>query len=358
MRNRKRLYWICQITGWSVYVTVIVIATFLQAEEAQMAIDGEMITNFISIVVLGISITHLYRYFIIRLGWLDLNVLQLIPRAVVGAAVCSVLITVLMNGARSVLYGKDFFLIAEILDLFLNYAIILFFWSLLYFSFHFVDNLRKEEIKNLQWEASRNEIELNNLKAQLNPHFMFNAMNSIRALIDDDPEDAKDAVTQLANILRNGLLLGKKKLVSLQNEMDIVTDYLSLEKIRYEERLKVEYDLEEGSLKCLIPPLMIQTIVENGIKHGISNLPKGGLIRIGVSIQKELLRIRIVNTGKYSPNGKSKSGIGLKNTQKRLELLYGDKASFMIYNDGDAQVITEVQLPLQFEGEKLEKAEK
>src|SRR5690606_14938941 len=97
----------------------------------------------------------------------------------------------------------------------------------------------KEEIKNLKWQAVKNEIELNRLISQLNPHFVFNSMNSIRALIDEDPKLAKQAVTELSNVLRNSLLMGKKTMVAFSEELKMVKDYLSLEKIRFEEKLQI-----------------------------------------------------------------------------------------------------------------------
>ena len=119
------------------------------------------------------------------------------------------------------------------------------------------------------------EIELNNLKSQLNPHFIFNALNSIRALVDENPSKSKQAINQLSNILRNSLASDKKGLTKFEDELKIVKDYLGLESIRFEERLKTEFDIHPDSQKFLVPPLMIQTLVENGIKHGISKLTAG-----------------------------------------------------------------------------------
>src|SRR5690606_34796559 len=127
----------------------------------------------------------------------------------------------------------------EIMQLIINLSGVFIIWSLLYFLFHFINNYKKEEIKNLKWEAARNEIELNKIKSQLNPHFIFNSMNSIRALVDENPDLAKNAITQLSNVLRNSLLMGKKKLIPLGDELKIVDDYLSLEKTRFEERLTI-----------------------------------------------------------------------------------------------------------------------
>jgi LytS/YehU family sensor histidine kinase len=189
------------------------------------------------------------------------------------------------------------------------------------------------------------EIELNSLKAQLNPHFMFNSMNSIRALVDEDPGLAKTAITQLSTILRSSLLIGKRKTIPLEEELNVVRSYLALESIRYEERLSVNIEVESGASTCHVPPLMLQTLVENAIKHGISKLTKGGSISLNAIIKNGSLYIRIENTGKFERKNRNKeSGIGLANTRKRLDLLYGDQADFKIYN-ANGMVRTEILIP-------------
>lgn len=342
VKNRKRVYWICQLSGWVLYVSAMGVVTLLLVDD----IHPQLISNFVVTFILGLGLTHLYRYCIIKLGWLELNIYRLIPRVFIAAATFGMLFYFVQDTVNFFIWDTPLFSLSDIVQLVLNWAIIWVIWSSLYFTVHFFENYRKEEIKNLQWEASRNEIELNNLKAQLNPHFMFNAMNSIRALIDENPDQAKSAVTQLSTILRNGLIMGRKKFVVLQEEINIVKDYLSLELVRYEERLQVEYDLAPECMSCNIPPLMLQTIVENGIKHGISKLPKGGLLKIGAYADGEYVFIKVTNSGTFELNGKSETGIGLRNTEKRLEILFGDKATFKIFNDRDT-VVTEVKLPKQ-----------
>ncbi|HCW08134.1 MAG TPA: histidine kinase, partial [Cytophagales bacterium] len=126
----------------------------------------------------------------------------------------------------------------RVLGLSLIYSIIFFLWSVFYFTYNYFERYNK----SLKLEATVKDIELNNLKAQLNPHFIFNAMNSIRALVDENPLKSKLAITQLSNILRNSLATGTKGLTKFEDELKIVKDYLSLESIRFEERLKIEYD--------------------------------------------------------------------------------------------------------------------
>jgi two-component system, LytTR family, sensor kinase len=186
---------------------------------------------------------------------------------------------------------------------------------------------------------------LNKLKSQLNPHFMFNAMNSIRALVDENPAKSKDAITQLSNILRNTLQMGKNKVIPFDDELKIMNDYLALESIRYEERLKTSVKIDPQSKNFQVPPLMIQTLIENGIKHGISKLVEGGIIEIETAVENDNLLIKIKNSGQLIQKSASDSGFGIKNTLQRLHLLYGNEASLKISNLNSTIVLTELIIP-------------
>jgi LytS/YehU family sensor histidine kinase len=210
--------------------------------------------------------------------------------------------------------------------------------------FHYVESYNS----SLKYDAAINEIKLNRLKSQLNPHFIFNALNSIRALIDENPDKAKVAITQLSHILRNSLIMDKQKVIKLDDELKTVKDYLELEIMRFEERLQAEWEIQPESKNCLVPPLMIQTLVENGIKHGISKLIQGGTIKISTELSDSFLKVTIRNSGQYF-NGckKENGGYGIENTKERLDLIYGGKASFTIMNENEKQVLTEILIPTQ-----------
>jgi hypothetical protein len=340
--NKKSLYWICQIGGWLFFV--LLNSLFLKLSNAFNS--NVAISQFLQLVF-GILISHIYRNAIIKLGWLKIKTIQLIPRVIIATVVFATIMDYTQYGIELVLDiagGKhqDFLTIAYNV---LNLAFIFFFWSLFYFLFHYIENYKKAEIENLKWEASINEIELNKLKSQLNPHFMFNAMNSIRALVDENPVKSKEAITQLSNILRNTLQMGKNKVIPFSEEIKIVNDYLGLESIRYEERLKVSVQLHEASGHFYVPPLMIQTLVENGIKHGISKLTAGGIIDIQTFVKDDKLLIQIRNSGQINEAKGSESGFGIKNTLQRLKLLYGNEASMRIKNENDKIVLTELEIP-------------
>ena len=202
------------------------------------------------------------------------------------------------------------------------------------------------EINSLRYLAASKESELNNLKAQLNPHFIFNCMNSIRALIDENPVKAKVAITQLSGILRNTLLMNKRKEISLKEEIDLVQDYLKLEHIRYEERLNYEFNIEERVSACRIPPFIIQSQVENAIKHGISTLQGNDKISVEALTMGEYLKITVSNTGKLNSDTPL-TGVGFKNSIQRLELLYGSLGKMTIKEVQDL-VVVDITLPLKF----------
>ena len=176
---------------------------------------------------------------------------------------------------------------------------------------------------------------------------MFNALNRIRALIQEDPNSAQTAVTKLSNILRYSLRIERMETVSLEDEMLTVADYLALETMRFEERLKYKIKLDPVSRNVEIPPMMIQTLVENGIKHGVSKRREGGKITITSNVIDSKLKIEIKNSGQIDTDLLQKAkGFGISNTKHRLSLLYGEKAVFSIKNQSENEVVAELVIPI------------
>ena len=338
MNKKHNIYWICQFVGWTSYVAINLL--FFKLSYNTTTYD---ILNFLLWLPLGISITHLFRYLIIKLHILKLKLYLQIPIILVSTFLMATLFFTLNIGIVNVFnnlnYAVDFIAaFTKILNVFPIFVV----WSVLYFGFHFFDNYKITEIQNLRLEANSKEVELNKLKSQLNPHFMFNSMNSIRALVDEDPKKAKVAITQLSNILRNTLMMHKNRYISLEEELVLVKDYLELEHIRFEERLNFNFDIDPNTLLLNVPPMMIQTLVENGIKHGISKLSEGGNISIKTFKTISNFKIEIINTGQLSENNKTDSGFGIANTTNRLELLFGKNATFSLKNLDLKNVISEI----------------
>lgn len=350
MTKRAQFYWLSQMVGWGIFVLGNLVSSRIQGQNLDNLYRASLVV-FLS----GIGITHSFRILIHYQGWKKLNVLALIPRTLIASVVMSILfitLNTLLQFDDGVLppFRQNALELWASLGVFsfwqdtFNFSALFLLWSILYFAVNTFENWKREEINNLELKAAKTEIELNSFKAQMNPHFMFNSMNSIRALVDENPEKAKQAITMLSGLLRNNLTLGKNQTIPLKDELDLVDKYLSLEKIRFEERLHVQMQIAPDVMMIGFPPFMLQTLVENAIKHGISRRVEGGEIRIEIKTDSGFLKVSVANSGQILEPG-STEGIGLANTRKRLELIYGTHASFTM-RESNGEVIVEIEIPL------------
>ncbi len=229
---------------------------------------------------------------------------------------------------------------------FINISLVFFMWAAIYFAYQYFQKYNRAEVEKLALKLQVKEAELGVLKSQINPHFMFNALNNIRALILENQEQARTMLTHLSDILRYSLSYTESEKVSLESELEIVRYYFELASIQYEDRLKYSISVPDDLRQIKIPPMLIQLLVENGIKHGISVLPKGGNIEISIKKEGDLMKIKVSNTGTLDPSrqGVDKMGIGLLNIRERLRLLYNEKAGFDLRQLG-GEVVAEVVLP-------------
>lgn len=343
--NKRKLYWTFQLGGWALYGLFQIIGANVVAGERSL--QWTDYAPLVTETVFFFIATHLLREVVIKRKWLSMGMAAIIPRIILLA----VFIAFLAYGVRISaififdLFQPSLFNTGNIIGNIGANTLVVFLWSVFYFIYHYFESYNK----SLKYQAAIHEIELNNLKSQLNPHFMFNALNSIRALVDDEPAKSKEAITQLSNILRNSLATDQTRLTSFQQELSTVKDYLGLELIRYEERLRVTYDIHPSSYEFPVPPLMVQTLVENGIKHGISKLKEGGEINVKSTVKNNKLKIEIINSGHLNGLPAKSKGLGIKNTKRRLGLIYGEDATFKIYNSKNNQVITELIVPRKTE---------
>jgi LytS/YehU family sensor histidine kinase len=344
--RKKRLYWTLQVLGWGIYFLANFIAISLDPQGLGLEGMRDSRTQLLIHTPSMLLVSHFFiRGLIISRSWLNINISRIIPR-ILGVIALSAAIVVLVSYPLYYLAGTTE-LPSGILDAlfgFIAFLLLFTIWSAIYFLYHFLESNNR----SLKYEAAMNEMHLNQLKSQLNPHFIFNALNSMRALVDEDPTKAKVAITQLSNILRNSLITDKKRVVSFGDELNTVKDYLALESIRFEERLVISYQIDPKSDGYEIPPMMVQTLVENAIKHGVSNLVKGGIIEIQSNVEHSILILKIRNSGQLvdtPPKRGERKGVGLINTKERLKLIYGEAASFRIYNENNKFVVTEVIIP-------------
>ncbi len=343
LMNRKKVYWISQITGWAVFALInIVLSVFFK----HLTLNRILIIFYFCFS--AVSFTHILRSIIKKKNWVSLPLKKIIPRVIISGIIIGGIINLLLMAINfsTGMYSLEKFKLGFFLaDMFQFFTVILL-WELIYFAVHYFENYKRIQIESLIWEAAVKDFELKTLKSQLNPHFMFNALNSIRALIQFDPASAQTAVTKLSSLLRYSLKMERIETVPLSEEIQTVDDYLALESIRFEERLRYKIEIEPAANKIEIPPMMIQTLVENGIKHGISKRTAGGNISVESNLINSHLHVKITNSGHLELSSiQNSQGFGLNNTKHRLHLLYGETASFSIKNIGDNEVQAEIIIP-------------
>ncbi len=354
-RARERLYVVFQTAGWGFFlVAQLTVSVYFAARDGKtdLLTPASMVTM---VMALGLLLTHFFRAIMARWGWKRLGWRQLLPRVFAAALVLGVL----WNGIGYLLAyglldmpweGKHSRLLIFALGT-MNGAMIFVGWLCLYFFYHLFDRFNRLEIERLRLNAVVKDAELRALKSQVNPHFIFNSLNSLRALIDEDPGRAREAVTQLANLLRYSLQSGQLETVPLEDELRVVNDYLALEQVRHEERLRVRLDVAPETVKLPIPPMLLQTLVENAIKYGISRSPTGGEIAIVAQRDGEMLRLQVTNPGELAVGRRGQSGegestgLGMSNAAERLRLLFGDRARLELRAANARTVMAEAVVP-------------
>ena len=335
------LYWVFQLLGWGHFCTLIGIHRYLTGSFSTTAF-----LQLFWLYIMLISISHLMRFILIRYDWINLKLDKLLPRAILLNFISALILVVAQFGFAQIILGKnEQFIAFSLIINTLVYMIFFLLWTTIYLVYHLYQKARLKDIQHLQLQASHHESELKTLRDQLNPHFLFNSLNSIRALIEIEPSTAKKAITKLSSILRKSLSTGKQKLISLEEELDLIQDYLSLEKIRFEERLNYQIDIQV-SKNISIPPFLIQNLIENAVKHGISVSEKEGTIYLSVFYRENDLVIQVKNTGSTIQK-ESKEGIGLKNIRRRLEIQYEGEANFELKKE-DQLINAEVKINKKF----------
>ena len=341
--NKNKLYWSFQVIGWSFYVLINSIVANITVGSTQLGI--KQFIPLLAEAVFFFIATHFYRFVIKKFDWLSLSMIALTPRILISAITLGFPIYFIRIGISYLLnmYNLDLLSTRFIVGNVIPNTFIIFIWSLFYFIYQYFERYNL----SLKHEAIFRQMELENLKSQLNPHFIFNSLNSIRALVDENPDKSKLSITQLSNIMRKYLGTDQSRLICFKQELETVKDYLSLEDVRYEERLRTSLDIDLLSYQCSVPPMMVQTLVENGIKHGISKLKCGGELQLKTRVIDDNLSIEIRNSGQYIVDNKqtSEGGLGIKNTLQRLKLIYGSAATFEIKNESEKHVLTKIIIP-------------
>lgn len=357
-RTRERFYVLSQSFGWGSFLALQITYTLLfgKGEDARDPVTA--VATITMVTLLGLLISHYARTFMTRWGWKQLGWRALTPRVVGLAFVQSIAWSLIGYGYTYALYHFTdttwptkhnpwlYVFVSSI-----NGTMLFIGWHCIYFIYHLFDRFNRSEIERLRLATSVKEAELRALKSQVNPHFIFNSLNSLRALIDEDPARARLAVTQLSNLLRYSLQSGQLETVPFEDELRVVNDYLALEQVRHEERLRVRLDVAPETLALPVPPMLLQTLVENAVKYGIATRPEGGEIAIVARCVSGALSIQVTNPGSLGGAAALaqpvSTGVGLRNAANRMRLLFGERASLQLRAETPSLVVAEAILPLQ-----------
>ncbi|MBO9635538.1 MAG: histidine kinase [Chitinophagaceae bacterium] len=343
------LYWKCQLIFWSIaalqwaYIGYIGTGFSWKLAVLHFALD----------LIIYIVPSHLYRDLSKRLGWHNLSLPKLLVRLIPSIIVLGFIFMVLtitknylvrswfqLNFTQTLKEAFD----TQYLITFITGIRLMSIWLLAYYAYHYAQREINAVKETSRLELMTKDAAFNNLSTQLNPHFFFNSLNSIKALVVEDAKAARRAIDILSDLLRTSLYSGQDNLISLKKELALVEDYLELEKIRFEENLQITIQAVENLMNKQVLRLSIQTLVENAIKHGISQLPQGGSIKIDVSQNEDQIIITVENSGKL--NQPQQKGIGLGNLQERLQLQYNNKASFRLLQETPNTVIAIIKTPV------------
>jgi LytS/YehU family sensor histidine kinase len=214
-------------------------------------------------------------------------------------------------------------------------------------------NFHQNELRKSQLESHLATARLEALKSQLRPHFLFNTLHSISSLMFSDAAAADQMMTRLSDLLRLSLRSSGSQVTTLREELQFVDTYLEIESIRFESRLTIERDIAPDTLSAVVPHLLLQPLVENAVRHGVSALPAGGRIRIAAACSGRDLLLQVADNGpglKVSAPGPERAGLGLATTQERLRALYGENQTMDIRTETDRGVDIRLRIPLTLAG--------
>jgi hypothetical protein len=330
----------CQLAGWAAFLTYVLGGYFIFSPCHEIA---AILSIVVFSTVVPIAMTHATRSWMYCHQWMQLSGLRRRVQMVVVAFALAMTTSVAVGVANGLPQGRLFAFTSGFWWMVLAYDMAFGAWMAFYSVAHV--HRRRQELEGVARDA-----QLRALRAQLNPHFLFNSLNSVRSLITENPQRAASMVTGLSEILRYSLTSDRKDTVSLSEELGVIDEYVDVERVRFEERLRIERSVDPRALDTPVPPMILQTLVENAVKHGISMLPGGGVVGLDAQLRDGRLKVVVSNTGKFRPRADN-SGFGLQNAAERLRLLYGDRASLTITEElrGESEsTVATLILPAEF----------
>lgn len=331
-KKSNTAYYLCQLLGLTIVLSFAMLGFYFdpqfQTPEFQNSITEHMIKNILSYSV-AILLTHfLLRNYQLKNQETELRAfLKIIFQCALIATALDKLLEWAFILPLPNIFIYQYGVIAELIFYILINAIFFLIWSLFYLTITSIRDRRKlaEQLKEQQ---------LASLMNQINPHFLFNSLNTIRGMIYEDEDKAAELVTQLSTLFRYNLSTDTKAYTTLGKELEVCQHYLAIEDIRLGDRLHIDMNISSDSINAKIPTMGLLTIVENAIKHGIANLKDGGTLTLNSEVKDDMVVVDIINP--YQANlVKSGTKVGLKNLTQRIELIFGKQGKLSQKADND-----------------------
>jgi two-component system, LytTR family, sensor kinase len=342
--NRNVLFWSLHAAGWAAYG----VTQYLGALVYEKPSGYELVWALSAVAgfVLSAPMRLIYRRLWSR------SVRERVIGVLVTCYITALPLRFVINQAYKAFVEPDWHP-QSLFELFggtLSTTYVLICWSVLYFGIKFYESQRQQEEAMLKAVALAQQAQLKMLRYQLNPHFLFNTLNAISTLIlDNQNRKANHAVTRLSEFLRYTLDQDPMKKVTLRQEIEALDLYLGTERLRFGERLRLEYAIEDSALSALVPSLLLQPLLENSLKYAVSAREQGGLVRIEGRTREGLLELSVIDDGPGMREGTQpgeRRGVGLTNTRERLSVLYGSSCRFVVLNSNPGLRV-EMALPLE-----------
>jgi len=346
--TKERTFWTFQGLGWLGYAIVRMFARITGGSDL-----GTFISVIIAATIIGLTMSVGMRYLYRRVLEVRLSILIVLVIVVCGtlgllfSALELRLVTLFLGGAPFV--GLEQFTNAVF------EATVLFAWSAIYFGYHFYTNLQEQKEQVLKATAAAHQAQLKMLRYQLNPHFLFNTLNAISTLVLEKSEtDANRMLTKLSSFLRYTLVNQPTQRVTLDQELHTLGLYLDIEKVRFQDRLVLEFDIQDTAKSALIPSLILQPLVENAIKYAIAPAIDGGVIKVSAVVKNDRLHLALTDSGPGIEDlnnivSQTGSGVGIVNTTERLAQIYGDSHTITWRNMDPSGLGIFIEIPCERE---------
>lgn len=338
----SKAFWYAQLAAFTSDLVINFTLDYLFREtDIRLVIFADVFMFFT-----GIIVTYFYRQILVYFDLLSRD----LKRTIINIAVSTVVLALVLsmfNAFYLYLYHQNFDPSGTIyktefnkllyLRLYNAWQLFCLGWVAAYFGYNFFQNYRLSEIERWKYYFMASEAKLIALRAQIQPHFLFNCLNNISSLTMEDNVKAKKMIQHLSGLLRKSMRFTEQKFILLSEELDMVNDYLQLQSIHFEEKLTYEIQIDERGKDLKIPPLTLQVLIENAIVHGLEKNADGGKITVRLNIEGHAAFIRVCNTGKK--NSEFVAGTGLNNILSRLKMMYSENVTFHLAEMPDSQLV-------------------